>query len=704
MFCFRFKFLLFSFFPCLSLFGQLEALDCPAVTVTWSGTHGSGEYIGFNNTYATYRDNGTMTVRAMGFTASNNRLYFTLLSASITEGNPQFTIFTGNPAMFYAGTATGFGTGPSQVGQDLQSLVVTKDVTEVWGYVGPSSVWGKGAFVKIYPLAPVSQNQNITASSLSGSLAAGQSATGQASGAQGGNSYVITETGGGTAGSCNIHPTTGVFVISASTVGGPITFTIQALAGSGYLASNVLTGSYSITDAAVLDPYSPKKTLPITLTNTTSGVQEIKVRDSVTGAIYGVYTLQPGETQTHKITKTTSNAVVLDYTFKTDAINSALMTDGTFKDVAYNSGVSYSSQIIPDSDFNSSATLYQKPQAINTAPPATVIPSSTVESSSSSPVPPASKITTGDSSKISFSTAPAANNAPASDQTTREASGAIVDELQQLNSKADKLVKQGEELNDDKHKAETEKSRDSEATAANMIAQAIATYMGPGGKFDIASKNGADELNAAVPVVGAVTSFTGSTSELSMGPDIPMPGGGFIELKPFKTFPFFRTALLSMREVLLWGLAIYFYIICKKDIEKCQFNLSLVPQSTVVSEQITVMGNVVPGATTAVSLLKQVITATVTAGVIHVQIAVAILAMNSRLGEVIGTKWTWSNVGNVTHHVASSNPDFSLAFAFIDTSIPINACLMLLAAYFIFSWALSVSYGVAASTIRAVRI
>jgi hypothetical protein len=542
--------------------------------------------------------------------------------------------------------------------------------------------------------------QTCIVNPVSGVLAVGQSLTGQASGALAGNLYSITLLGGSTSGSVSINQNTGTFIVSASKVGGPVSFSVSIAAGGGFPVSNSVDASFTITEAQVLDPYLPKKKLTVTQKNDQTTDLTVEYFDSVTGVSIGKQVIKPGETSTIELTKNGNNPVTPKYTLAAGGTANVGMTDGSIQTATFAPGTTFNGDSIPDSDFSGSNTVYQKPKTLNPQLPSSAITGTTPQTPGQT-TSTLKTVTNGDASKIAFSSAPAAEGVAVTDTTAREGLGAVVDELQKLNVKAD-------EANDSDKKAETAAARamsKSSQLAQAAINAATAGYMGADGKLAEATATSKSDFQGAVPVVGAASNFTvPSVDDLALGANLPMPDGGSFELKPFKLFPWFKTALLSLREVFLWGMTFLFYRVCQNKLENIQFALSIVPQSTTVTEAITIAGTTVTGSSTALSLFKQVITAGIVTGVIHIELAIAILALNSRAAEVVGTRWNWSNIGNITHTVSSMNPDFSKAFAIIDTSVPINAGVMFMIAYFVFSFGCMISYGVASATIKATRI
>jgi hypothetical protein len=374
-------------------------------------------------------------------------------------------------------------------------------------------------FTTVVP--PQFDTQTLTASPLTGVLAVGQSLNGQALGSKDGSLYTITKTGGGSSGSININANTGVYVITASTIGGPLTFDIQISAGNGLSASNVLSGSVQITEAAILDPSAPKKTLPVTINNPTNGDLIVQAVDSITGVIYGTYTLKPGETQINTITKTSSSSVNLIYTLKTDTTNQVLMTDGTISDALFIAGTQYANHVISDSDFNSSTTVFQKPKTL--LPNVTAQPVSITPSTSTSVQNIVPKVTTANPSSIGFTTAPPITTTGTLDSTTREGLSAVVTELQQINSRDEKT-------NTDKIKQlETEKKLvdDANALAVSQRSQA------------------SSDMSSKIPVGGSFPSppviISGGYQDFT----IKMPaifGGMTVDLDPLRDDRFGPTA------------------------------------------------------------------------------------------------------------------------------------------------------------------
>jgi hypothetical protein len=350
------------------------------------------------------------------------------------------------------------------------------------------------------------QIQILSANNLSGSLAVGQSLNGQALGAQNGNLYVITKTGGGSSGSCNINSNTGAYVVTASTIGGPLTFQISVSAGNGFAASNVLSGSVSIVDAIVLDPSAPVKKTTLNFKNPLSEPVRVVAVDSVTGVVYAEATVAPGASVVLQINKTSSNAVTLNYNTVNDTKTTAAMSDGSLRDSII-PAQTYWSDSIPDSGFNTS--VFQSPTPTTIKPPASAVVSTTPQTpGQAAPVSP--KITAANTGAIGFTTAPAAVGAVVTDATTREGLGAVVTELQAINARGDKQVSDDAKTLADAKSEASNKAASASTSGSLVSSQASGVVPVLSGRASYSSASGSPDLTVSLP-----QSFGGSSFDLN---------------------------------------------------------------------------------------------------------------------------------------------------------------------------------------------
>jgi len=219
----------------------------------------------------------------------------------------------------------------------------------------------------------------------------------------------------------------------------------------------------------------------------------------------------------------------------------------------------------------------------------------------------------------------------------------------------------------------------------------------------IASKD-ADKLSN-LAITSSTVAPIAKASSISLGADIVsgLPGGNF-KLEPLAAFPWLETMLTVIREIILWGMGWMFYTAAQKKLEGIQFALSMVPQVDVEpGEKIVIFGTQIPGSASMISLLKRVFVGSVIIGTIHIQIAAAITALNSRMGDIFGG-WSFSSVGNIGAAVSTASGPMGTAFRIMDLVFPITASIMYIVAWSLFAWACMLIYGVASAAIKAIKI
>lgn len=497
-----------------------------------------------------------------------------------------------------------------------------------------------------------------------------KSISGQASGGMNGYLFSVVSGGVGIAGNSE----TGAFVVTGNTTG-PYEIQVWSPAGNGYSLSNFAVKSGTVRDLL-------KNKVTVTFDNKASTLAtEFRVYQD--GGVVATRLIPAGALVVQTIEVPTESPVTVR------AVSSGVSTDGTIwirdgqseveKDVATITPTKIPENQDPPSGGSA------KPSGPNTTPQP-------------------------DATKEVWDSVSAGNSGEGLTQKT------FAEGVDKLN-KTLKEIRDNDanrRLEEDERTAQIRTEQTTFSTEAGQKGWADQKFADAQSKFEAMAGTGSGQLLDAIPddvsrtaIPGAAGSGANPSASISFGTiNSGLPGGTW-ELRPFQALPWLQTALLIMREAFLWGMAYIFCRYCQEKLERVQFALSLAPQVDTVDETaITVMGNSAPGTNTALSLLKRVGVAGAIIGTIHIECALAIGLLNTRLGELFGGKgWTLANIGNVANALAGTgDSSFALAVRCIDMAFPINASIEFCAAVALFNWSLMAIYGVSVAVVKSIKI
>lgn len=499
------------------------------------------------------------------------------------------------------------------------------------------------------------------------SIEKGRTMTGQATGAQGGNPYNFSSVSGGV--SIAGNSTTGAFSITANTEG-PFQIKVWASEGNGFQRSNDATRSGSVVDEL-------KHKVRVSFDNRQSSTaRTFKVWQN--GALIASRTIAPGQLQVETIEVPTADPVTVTVSGQEILIDGVVWAPGE--------EVHVDTEVI----------VIQPEEVPNAADPVTT-------DKVTPPTPPKP---------------PSDSSVWRSVDTTNkdEAVTAIqsAEGVEKIVSAVNKVTDEAKKIND-REDARDEASSDIRERASTFSPQNfvndIAASSAP--VLDGIANTGLQDFNDSLPELeesGALPGIGGSSPEFTLGTISSGLPGGTWELQPFVMFPWLEGMLSIIREIFLWGMAYMFYRWAQGKLEAIQFALSLVPQLDTVDEAaITIFGNTVPGTNTAISLLKRVVVGGVVIGTIHIQCALAIALLNTKMGGIADSLWSVTNISGISDRIRDSATGtgasyIAKAFYMIDLVFPIAAALQFTLAYIVFSWACMAIFAFASAVIKATKI
>ena len=504
----------------------------------------------------------------------------------------------------------------------------------------------------VYPAGD--QPQTVVITPGTASLLAGNSQVFTASG--GHTSYVWSLSGGGAL------AYDGASATVQATNGGTYTLTVYAPAGTGWLRSNDATATITST---------PSNRVRVSLkANTGSWPIEYIVMQQ--GEAVATYTQAPGASARiiSQVVATTDPVTVLSR-----QIGISQEETGTWSVNPEGAGPTTTSPAI-------TPIASDEPPAVDLpAPAAPAAPAPTQGAQNFKPV----------WSSVTPNTNPANQTDLLTNSTFREGVDKQVENLAALKATSDKREKEGDDA-----KAAGDRWMGGEAVTEFWNAAQS--------KLTAIASTDADKLSS-LAITSSTVAPIAKASTISLGADIVsgLPNGSF-KLDPLASFPWLETMLTVIREIILWGMGWMFYTAAQKKLERIQFALSMVPQVDVEpGEKIMLFGTQIPGSASAISLLKRAFVGSVIIGTIHIQIAAAITALNSRMGEIFGG-WSFSSIGNIGAAVSTASGPMGTAFRIMDLVFPINASIMYIVAWGLFAWACMIIYGVASAAIKAIKI
>lgn len=541
----------------------------------------------------------------------------------------------------------------------------------------------------------------------------GQSKSGTATGAMGGNQYNFAIVSGNA--SIGGNSSTGAFTITANAAG-PITYKVWASEGNGYSRSNDATGTTSVVvaEAQTGDPGEQKNTKPQVLKNPYGVPLTVDYIDSVTGKLLMTRTLQPGETLAFTLTKVGDNPVTQTFTLNGDSVVKAQNQFGNEESFIAIGGSTWSSTI-PDSEFSGSRPTWEAPATVTPSIPPTQLtkvenPDPALPGAAQTP----STVVIGKAGAVQYSSAAAAGGA--TDESLREGVGAIVTKLGDIEKALGKSGSGGGTVTLNATGIETRiDTSNAELNAINQKLEALNAAQTardtPGDVNTIralamsAADAAANEVQNKFQQEWAtnVGNYTVSQQSAPAGsdnwPSFQIPLLGEIELSPSR-LPWLIPILNAAREIILWLLVVAFIRTGLKLVSSYSLQVATVPQvNTTIAAQ-----DLVPVAGQLFSWAKGTITAVLIVSFVVVAFGAGVGVINtgitfSGLNLTISSVMSGSSVLANALGSAASNPFWAL----IAEAFPLGAFLSLLTAELSLYLFMSPIFLGASFIVRAIR-
>lgn len=293
----------------LGIFGLVSsAVTASAVTVYFDAT---AVYTGSTNVQFTFNE----TTRALAFVDGG---YY---PASGGTGQGWSNVNT-------YGTDTGGVTvwGPVSRPPYSGTVTVPAGVVKIYvqgvnGYNGVSTPYKLG-----YSLVPLDQTVTLSPNGGAASILTGQTFSGQATGAQAGNSYNISITSG--SGGASINPSTGAYTVTAGPTGGLIHYKVWVSAGGGYARSSDAESNITVSLSKKVKVTIPanKGKYPVTYKLYQGGV-EIGSHTQMPGASAFIVTIDVGANDGEVTMKSFTSGVLSDDGVIVEDVNGVVEQD-----------------------------------------------------------------------------------------------------------------------------------------------------------------------------------------------------------------------------------------------------------------------------------------------------------------------------------------------------------------------------------------